>query len=91
MRSPVHDATGLNGKYDFDLKVGDRAANDHPEENPLAWPQMPDALQRQLGQRLEAAQIMQKALVIDHLEAASSKLQLEMMGCCCLRPLWTDQ
>lgn len=72
MRSPIQDATGLAGKYDFDLKVGDRAANDHPEDNPLAWPQMADALQEQLGLRLEAALIMQKTLVIDHLEAPTS-------------------
>jgi len=69
MHSPIQDSTGLDGEYDFDLRVGDRTANDNPEENPQAWPQMVDALQAQLGLRLEAAQIMQKVLVIDHLEA----------------------
>ena len=71
MRSPVQDATGLNGEYDFDLRVGDRATEYNPEENPQAWPQMVDALQDQLGLRLKAAQIMEKVLVIDHLGVPS--------------------
>jgi len=64
--SPVQDETGLHGTYDFDFKIGDKSAN--PEENPQAWPQLTDALQSELGLRLEPAQIMQKVLVIGHLE-----------------------
>ena len=71
MRSPVQDATGLDGKYDFDLRFFGRTAEDNPQENPQAWPPMTDAVEDQLGLRLQAAQIMQKMLVIDHMEAPS--------------------
>jgi uncharacterized protein (TIGR03435 family) len=71
MRSPVQDATGLGGKYDFDLRFFGRTAEDNPRENPEVWPPMMDSVQDQLGLRLEAAKLMQKVLVIDHMEAPS--------------------
>jgi uncharacterized protein (TIGR03435 family) len=71
MGVPVQDATGLDGKYDFDLRSFGRTAEDNPQENPQVSPPMIDAVQEQLGLRLEAAQIMQKVLVIDHMEAPS--------------------
>ena len=71
MGAPVEDATGLGGKYDFDLRTNGRTAEDNPQESPQGWPPMIYALQDQLGLRLEAAQITQKVLVIDHMEAPS--------------------
>jgi uncharacterized protein (TIGR03435 family) len=67
MRSPVQDATGLDGEHDFDLRLLD-ADNTSPENS---QEQVADALQDQLGLRLEATRITQKILVIDHIEAPS--------------------
>jgi uncharacterized protein (TIGR03435 family) len=69
MKSPVQDETGLDGKYDFDLRLLARTTEDDPQENPQD--QMAEAVQDQLGLRLEAAPLMQKMLVIDHMEAPS--------------------
>jgi uncharacterized protein (TIGR03435 family) len=71
MGAPVEDATGLGGKYDFDLRTKGRTAEDNPQESPQGWPPMIYALQDQLGLRLEPAQIIDKVLVIDHVEAPS--------------------
>lgn len=71
MHSPVQDSTGLNGKYDFDLRFSGRTAEDNPQENPQVWPPMIDAIQAQLGLRLVETKLTQKVLVIDHMEAPS--------------------
>lgn len=67
MNSPIEDATRLDGKYDFDLRMVAGTTENNPQEDPKD--QAIDALQNQLGLRLEAAQTMQKVLVIDHVEA----------------------
>ena len=69
MQSPVQDATGLDGKYDFDLRSLGRTAEDNARESSDIPPPMVDAVQDQLGLRLEPAQIMQKMFVVDHVEA----------------------
>lgn len=71
MGTPVEDATGLSGKYDFDLRSKRGAFGGNRDENPQIWPPMIDALQDELGLRLESAQIRQKVLVIDHVEVPS--------------------
>ena len=69
LNSPIQDATGLDGKYDFDLRIGGRTTEDDPQEDQKN--QTIDAVQDQLGLRLEPAQTTQKVLVIDHVEAPS--------------------
>jgi uncharacterized protein (TIGR03435 family) len=77
VNSPIQDETGLDGKYDFDLRIGDRPTesitpggpNDQIQEDPND--QIIDAVQEQLGLRLEAARTVQKVFVIDHVEAPS--------------------
>jgi len=68
MGAPVQDATGLGGKYDFDLRLPDRTPGDSPQDNQAS---IVEAVQDQLGLRLEAAKITQKVLVIDHVEPPS--------------------
>jgi uncharacterized protein (TIGR03435 family) len=67
VNSPIQDATGLDGKYDFDLRLGDRTTEGIPQED--TKDQLIDSVQEQLGLRLEATPIMQKVFVIDHVEA----------------------
>ena len=69
MRSPVQDATGFGGNYDFDFRPLGRTTEDNPQDTPQD--QMAGALQDQLGLRLEAAQIKLRVLVIDHMESPS--------------------
>ncbi len=72
MQAPVQDATGLDGKYDFDLRSKGRTAEDNPrDENSAVYPPMIDAVRDQLGLRLEPAQVSHRVLVIDHMEAPS--------------------
>jgi len=67
MNSPIQDATRLDGKYDFDLRIVNGTTDSNPREDPKD--QAIDALQNQLGLRLEATPTKQKVLVIDHIEA----------------------
>jgi uncharacterized protein (TIGR03435 family) len=68
MGAPVQDATGLEGRYDFDLRIPDRTPGATPQDRQA---QIIDAVQDQLGLHLEAARITQKVLVIDHVEPPS--------------------
>jgi uncharacterized protein (TIGR03435 family) len=68
MGAPVQDATGLSGRYDFDLRLPDRTPGDSPQDNQAS---IIDAVQVQLGIHLGAAKIKQKVLVIDHVEPPS--------------------
>ncbi len=66
---PVHDATGLKGKYDFTLRwMIDGSSN---AENP--GPTLMEALQEQLGLKLEAKKGSARIFVVDHLEKMPSE------------------
>jgi uncharacterized protein (TIGR03435 family) len=62
---PVKDATNLTGNYDFTLKWmlnwGQPAAEDN-------GPTIFQAVEQQLGLRLEARKVVTKLLVVDHIE-----------------------
>ena len=62
---PVRDGTNLTGNYDFTLKWmlnwGQLTAQDN-------GPTIFQALEQQLGLRLEARKVMTKLLVVDHVE-----------------------
>jgi uncharacterized protein (TIGR03435 family) len=68
---PVTDATGLKGKYDFDLNyITDSAAPSTIED---AGPNIFRALQEQLGLKLEAKKTMVDILVVDHIEKSPTE------------------
>jgi uncharacterized protein (TIGR03435 family) len=60
LRRPVADATGLKGKYDITLQWISDVGSDGPT--------IFDALQQQLGLKLEERKTMVDVLVIDHVE-----------------------
>jgi uncharacterized protein (TIGR03435 family) len=63
---PVDDATGLKGKYDFILKwLNERGRRPSDDES---GPNIFEALQAQLGLKLESKKTMVDVLVIDHIE-----------------------
>lgn len=65
MGRPVHDATGLKGKYDFVLKwVTDHGGPVTEDSSPTIF----EALQTQLGLKLEPKKEMVDVLVVDHIE-----------------------
>jgi uncharacterized protein (TIGR03435 family) len=63
---PVNDATGLKGKYDFILKwLNDRGRRPSDDDS---GPNIFEALQAQLGLKLESKKTMVDVLVVDHIE-----------------------
>lgn len=84
--SPVNDATGLTGKYDFTLSWvtgggrGTGAVASQSSGSPLAGvddsqggPTLMNALQSQLGLKLEPRKGMIDMLVVDHVEKAPTE------------------
>jgi len=86
IHSPVLDATGLTGSYDFTLSFspagltnpgagrgGDGGAAPKPPSDDVADPSgavtLPEAVDKQLGLKLEQKKRMVQVLVIDHVEA----------------------
>jgi uncharacterized protein (TIGR03435 family) len=74
---PVHDATGLKGKYDIDLTWGMTMTPRAPEDanSPLGSEPRPDfnqmmmsSIQSQLGLKLEAKKGMVETIVVDRAE-----------------------
>jgi uncharacterized protein (TIGR03435 family) len=68
---PVHDKTGLTGKYDFLLRHYQIRESDRDNEtntDPNLPPSLESAVQDQLGLKLEPAKGPVTNLVIDHLE-----------------------
>lgn len=62
---PVDDATGLKGKYDFTLKwINDRGRPSPDDIGPTIF----EALQSQLGLKLESKKSIVDFVVIDHME-----------------------
>lgn len=68
---PVHDKTGLTGKYDFDLKTYQTATNERADNETNPWPPLETAIQDQLGLKLVSSHGPVKFLVIDHAEMPS--------------------
>ena len=65
MARPINDATGLQGKYDFVLKwVMDWGGPPTEDSSPTIF----EALQAQLGLKLESKKGMVDVLVVDHAE-----------------------
>ena len=71
MGRPVSDKTGLNGKYDFDLKYYQTKASERKDDETNPWPPLETAIQDQLGLKLAASHGMAQVLVIDHIEKPS--------------------
>jgi uncharacterized protein (TIGR03435 family) len=65
LSSPVKDATGLKGKYDFTLRWVDQPPGINTDEG---GPNMIRALQEQLGLKLESKKAMVDILIVDHIE-----------------------
>jgi uncharacterized protein (TIGR03435 family) len=68
---PVSDETGLMGKYDFVLKYKGRWDRDRNPDDLDPTPPMDQALQQELGLKVEAARGPLRMLVIDHIEKPS--------------------
>ena len=68
---PVSDKTGLTGNYDFVLKYKGRWDRDRKADDLDPTPPMDQALQQELGLRVEAARGPVRTLVIDHIEKPS--------------------
>jgi uncharacterized protein (TIGR03435 family) len=75
LRKPVHDATGLTGKYDIDLHW-DTAIHANPpgpgEQTPDQGPTLILAVQEQLGLRLQSKKGMVDFVVVDHVEKVAA-------------------
>jgi uncharacterized protein (TIGR03435 family) len=70
MANDVIDKTGLTGAYDFDLQYS-QASDARREEDPTIWPPVTDAIQEQLGLKLERAKGPVKKLIVDHIDEPS--------------------
>lgn len=71
MGRPVTDSTGLVGKYDFVLQYYGRTEDDHKVDDLDPTPPLDQAIQDQLGLKLERKKGSTRVLVIDHIEKAS--------------------
>jgi uncharacterized protein (TIGR03435 family) len=69
---PVIDKTGLTDKYDFVLKYKGRWDSDRPADDPDPTLPLDQALQQELGLKVETAKGPLKVLVIDHIEKPSA-------------------
>ena len=70
MSNDVIDKTGLTGTYDFDLQYS-QASEEQREQDPAIWPQVTEAVERQLGLKLERAKGPSKKLVVDEIDQPS--------------------
>ena len=70
LNQPIVDATGLTGKYDFDLKwtADETQAYARDEAAEPGGPSLFAAIQEQLGLKLEPAKGPVEVIVIDHVE-----------------------
>jgi uncharacterized protein (TIGR03435 family) len=70
MSTDIIDKTGLAGTYDFDLQYS-QAPEERREEDLTIWPPITEAVERQLGLKLEHAKGPVKRLVVDHIDQPS--------------------
>jgi uncharacterized protein (TIGR03435 family) len=68
VETPVIDRTGLTGVYDFTLQFG----RDWSAGNPDSWPSIFNAVQEQLGLKLDSIKASIPVLIIDHIELPSA-------------------
>jgi uncharacterized protein (TIGR03435 family) len=68
LHTPVIDKTGDKGYYDFAFKFTRDNLGDTPAD---AYPRIPDALQEELGLKLEMQKTSVDVMVIDHAESPS--------------------
>jgi uncharacterized protein (TIGR03435 family) len=71
MGREVVNQTGLTGKFDFRIRYHGNRPRDNRDEDPNLWPPLTDALEDQLGLKLEPAKGPVKLLVIDHVDKPS--------------------
>jgi uncharacterized protein (TIGR03435 family) len=71
MNTTVINRTGLTATYDFDMQYSDARGRER-NEDPMIWPTVRDALEDQLGLKLEAGKGSVRVLVIDHIEKPSA-------------------
>lgn len=70
MTTDVIDQTGLASTYDFDLQYSS-ASDEQREADPTLWPHVPEAVEEQLGLKLNHAKGVVKVLVVDHIDHPS--------------------
>jgi uncharacterized protein (TIGR03435 family) len=68
---PVSDKTGLTGNYDFVLKYRGRWYSDRKPDDLDPTPPMDQALQQELGLKVDTTKGPVRMLVIDHIEKPS--------------------
>lgn len=68
LHTPVIDKTGDKGYYDFAFKFWRDGMGDIPAD---AYPRIPDALQEELGVKIEMQKTSVDVMVIDHAESPS--------------------
>jgi len=68
---PVVDQTGLTGKWDFSLEVGQPFGGARPDGPPAEGPTLLEAVQEQLGIKLKPTKAMLQVPVVDHVERPS--------------------
>jgi uncharacterized protein (TIGR03435 family) len=72
MGRDVVNHTGLTGKFDFHIQYHGNTPRDNRNEDPTVWPPLTDALEDQLGLKLEAGKGPVRLLVVDHVEMPSA-------------------
>jgi uncharacterized protein (TIGR03435 family) len=72
MGRDVVNQTGLTGKFDFHIQYHGNTPRDNRNEEPTVWPPLTDALEDQLGLKLEAGKGPVRLLVVDHVEMPSA-------------------
>jgi uncharacterized protein (TIGR03435 family) len=71
MNREVVNRTGHTGKFDFHIQYHGNTPRDDRNEDPTVWPPLTDALEDQLGLKLEPGKGMVRLLVVDHVELPS--------------------
>jgi bla regulator protein blaR1 len=71
MNRDVVNKTGLTGKFDFHIQYHGTTPRDNRSEDPTVWPPLIDALEDQLGLKLETAKGPVRILVVDHVDKPS--------------------
>jgi uncharacterized protein (TIGR03435 family) len=71
MGRDVVNQTGLTGKFDFHIQYHGNTPRDNRGEDPTLWPPLTDALEDQLGLKLEPAKGPVRLLVVDHIDMPS--------------------
>jgi bla regulator protein blaR1 len=68
----VVNKTGLTGNFDFHIRYHGKRPGDNRDEDPATvWPPLIDALEDQLGLKLEPAKGSVRVLIIDHIDKPS--------------------